>query len=311
MSDKQSVDSLIVCCEQLNLSRLQCYIRLEKAAELPAFTGSTIHGLLGHALKAVDEKLFHLFYGEISAAGESDTPQSKPVSNSCPKPYAVVPHHQYQTQWQAGQVMHFEIKLFGRVAEIGQSVIQALQLGQQMGIGSQRTPYTLLHVTELTPQGERGYTKGISLAERLHSQLQNQTSCNIQSGLHIALQTPLRIKQNGKLLTQLPSLPKWLSQIEQRLTSLIHFWQNDNPNIKKQIAALKPQHLQHYTDDNTFLQQWTRYSRKDQRNLYFDGLSGSVTFHGDIETLLPWFVIAEQLQIGGKSTFGLGQVKVL
>lgn len=294
--------SLFHICQRFNLSRLRCYIRLEKPTQLPAFTGSTIHGLLGHALKAADPKLYELFYGEFD--------------NNHAKPYAIVPgnpchNNTHHTHWHAGLVLQFEIKLFGQTATLAPQLIQALQIGQQLGFGSDRTPYTLLQVKEITPLGEQPLAGGINLGERVKHRQAALTAPKLNTGLDIILQTPLRLKKSGKFNTELPPLHRFLLQIQRRLAELMYYWQDDSKDILPTLEAIEPKQPQHYFDDHTFVQEWSRYSKKDKRDLRFDGLCGSFTLHGDIAALLPWFVIAEQLQIGGKTTFGLGQIALL
>ena len=43
----------------------------------------------------------------------------------------------------------------------------------------------------------------------------------------------------------------------------------------------------------------------------FDGLKRQVSYFGEIAPALPWLQIGEKLNVGGKTTFGLGKYQLI
>ena len=54
---------------------------------------------------------------------------------------------------------------------------------------------------------------------------------------------------------------------------------------------------------------WTRYSRRQKSTMQLGGLTGSVTFRGDIAEFLPLLDFCTQVHIGKQTSFGLGRIR--
>lgn len=283
---------LLAVAGQLRLLQLRCYVQLQRDCQLPAFKGSLLHGWFGHALMAVDSRVYDLFYGHHDAQQ--------------PKPYLITPNSQ-QTEWRAGEVFDFDITLFGAACELAPVLLRAFTAGEQLGLGPGRTPFTVLSVVSRLPGHDR---IGLHTSQLLEWLPDVSSSARLELALH--LQTPLRLKdRQGRLLKQAPTLDDLLRAARQRLYLLARHWGGMDPAL---LAALgsSPLTLGDYTAQPAcYLEDWQRYSFRQREQLPFGGLKGQLAFFGDIATALPLLLFGEQLHLGGKTTFGLGQYRLL
>ncbi len=53
-----------------------------------------------------------------------------------------------------------------------------------------------------------------------------------------------------------------------------------------------------------------RYSNRQKRRMPFGGLIGDITFEGDLAPFLPFIRLGEWVNVGKKTTFGLGRYEI-
>ncbi len=299
------------------LLKLHIAVQLKQPATLPAFKGSMWHGLLGRALKNHDENLYHIFYGEHQ--GQQ------------PKPYALCPSADHKTEWQKGELISFELTLFGEACVMATQIIEALTQGEKnktIGIGEQKIPFRVVSISSVTPEGLQAGIHPRSLSAWLsslptsasHNALHPQIGDGSAPHSEIALnfQTPVMFKQQSKALKSLDKmgLEFYIKQILRRLTQLSQFWVMDEPALFDEIHqhSLNQQAMQRNQCEVTthcYFEDSVRYSAIHQKEIPISGVKGQVSFYGNLTPLVPIFKIGELLQVGGKSTFGLGKYQLI
>lgn len=293
--------ALFSIAQQFDLLRLEITLQLQADATLPAFKGAMWHGLLGHVLMAHDSRVYHIFYGEHA--------------KQAPKPYAIVPHGDHQQVWRKGQFISFEIKLFGAASGMGQTIVDALNQAsdnKHLGVGEQRVPYCLASVASVLPTGKRvGIvpTKLFHWITDLPLEVQNKPT---EAALHF--QTPVRTKKQGSVQKkEAPDLPFWVNQTLRRLSSLTQFWVLEDAclidQLYQQTFAMLPNKV--VLDSNCYFEDWQRYSLKHDKVLPLGGLKGQVSFYGVLYGILPILKVGELLQVGSKTTCGLGSYEMI
>lgn len=286
--------ALTLIAQQCDLLKLRIHIQLKKETILPAFKGSMLHGWLGHALKHVDDRAYHALYGEHD--------------NQQPKPYIICPSEDHKTHWQAQEIYYFDIVLIGQAAQLAPIVVQAIEHGQKLGFGAQRTPFTLVSVSSLLPGKVKA---GIHTAPLFEWITFNENTFE-RTELAVNFITPLRLKVHGKILQhQAPDLALLLKQIVRRLSQLCQFWVCDEPELIKALYQELPILGDYEQNSHTYFETWERFSLKEKRQLPFGGLKGQVSYYGEIAQALPWLQVGEHINIGGKSTFGLGKYQLI
>ncbi|AOW76260.1 hypothetical protein A3Q34_04935 [Colwellia sp. PAMC 20917] len=288
------MQALTLLAQQCDLLKLRIYIQFKQSTVLPAFKGSMLHGWLGHAVKHIDERAFFALYGEHD--------------NQQPKPYIICPNEDHKTHWQAKEVYYFDIVLIGQITQLAPTVFKALEYGQKLGFGSQKTPFSLISVSSLLPGKIKA---GIHITSLL-DWLTISPDAFEQRELAVNFITPVRLKFHGKILqNQAPNLPLLLKQISRRFSQLCQFWVCDEPELLRALYQELPVLGEHEQSDHIYFENWERFSLKEQRQLPFGGLKGQVSYYGEIAQALPWLQIGEQLSIGGKTTFGLGKYQLI
>lgn len=276
--------------------RLEFVVALQADSVLPSYTGSMVHGFLGHALKAVNERVFFACY--------------MPQNAQQPRPYSVIPDLREKTHWQAGELMRFEIKLFGEAHHIAEAVIEAVQQWQRQGIGEQRTPYKLIAVNQLIA-GKRSSSLSVnSLAAQMEP---DYFDVNWLAQCHFAnlyCTTPMRLKHHGNIIQSLPNTDELVNHIMRRFKILFTHWVADDVRVLQEVLAATPAPGQVEANSHCVDVQWDRYSKKMGKTIALDGVKGHLQLSGNMLDVLPWLAVGEQLQIGGKTTFGYGSFEL-
>lgn len=284
--------------QQFNLLKLRIYIQFKQDTVLPAFKGSMLHGWFGHALKQADEHAFYVCYGEHG--------------NQQPKPYIITPNGDHKTEWLQHEVFDFEITLFGSAIDLVDHIFIALKLGENMGFGKNRTPFSVLSISSVLPTHLQTGVQPYTLHDAVSAQLASQREFSTNHEIALQLNTPLRMKYQGKIIKKAaPPLEFFLKQIQRRLILLSRFWVDDNQTLFDEISQQMPLLGAFKSSAHCYFEDWLRYSHKAEHNLPFGGLKGQFSFCGEVTEALPLLIIGEQLHIGGKTTFGLGKYQLI
>ena len=76
--------------------------------------------------------------------------------------------------------------------------------------------------------------------------------------------------------------------------------QQDFAALVKQASAVTA-----YAPDTRWMS-WGRYSQRQQREMHFSGLVGSIRLEGDLMPFAPLLHLGQWLHLGKKATFGMG-----
>lgn len=276
----------------LKILKLAVLLQLQDDCTLPAYKGSMWHGWLGNALRVVNDAVFNQLYQSLG--GEQ------------PKPYAISPGDNAKTQWRKHEFIEFGITLFGEAVKHATTLVHALQAGQVMGIGSSRTALKLVMLSNLSPTGPVLHIQPYRLADYL----QPVPAAQEQMALHLL--TPLRVKHLGKVLKTQESLTPALviATIRRRLLQLNRYW---GTVTETELEAMMTRPIATVSGcyGSVYYEDWQRFSLKQHEFLPFGGLTGVLFFEGVPAEAYQWFQLAALLQIGGKTTFGLGCLKVV
>lgn len=284
-------NKLYALAEQMLILRLHCTFQLQESGELPTFKGSMLHGWLGQQLLKQDAELYHLLYTEHA--------------QQQPKPYALA-CHDFRTHYVKNSTLSFQLTLFGSAVQLAERILQAL-CTLPLGVGQHRLAIKVQTIASETPTG---LSLGIHPLPLLA--LITPAPPQVIQAVCLQLQSPLRIKQRGSIIKNgQPPLPVILNQIQKRLAALMLFWVDDNPAwqifLNEHVRLGEHQEL----SNATYFEDWQRYSNSRQKLLPFGGLLGEVSYQGDIHNALDWLQIGQVLQLGGKTTFGLGCYKLI
>lgn len=280
--------------DQFQLVKLDLTIRFVKGGCLPDFKGSMLHGWFGHALRGGGNNAYQILFEQHDAQQ--------------PKPYVICPGLDHKTKWQAGEIYHFELMLFGHAVSIVEEVLGAIKYGQKLGFGPERVPFELLTVTSMMPNGKRLGIVPTLLSDWMIFDIYPDTATE----LVIEFITPMRTKYKGQIVkAPVDDLNFWCRQALRRLIQLSQFWVLDDQGL---FAAIYEQQLPiqvHASEKNGYFEDWQRYSLRQEEQLPFGGVKGQISFYGNLGLAPLLMKMAQVLHIGSKTTFGLGKIEVI
>jgi len=259
---------------------------LENAVVLPAFKGSVLHGIFGHALlphKALYDALF-----------ECRTPDTHPYARrfrTMPNPHILCPLDHHKTYYRAGDRLSCKLTLVGNSADLLPDLLYVLMDMGKVKIGNGASGLNLLR---FTPKP----------AFHLPS-LPEKESCTLK----LQLNTPLRIMQNGKL-ADIQQLSIVVNRLAERLALLAHFY--CNAPFVEDFSPYTRLAEQSVLADNSYAHQKRilRYSNRSELSMNLDGWLGSVWYENVPTSLLPLFYYGQHLHFGKGNTMGFGDFRV-
>ncbi|WP_299791646.1 CRISPR system precrRNA processing endoribonuclease RAMP protein Cas6 [uncultured Shewanella sp.] len=298
-----ALDALLNVANRLAILPLRCSIKMLQAGQLDENAGSTFHGGWGWALKDTAPQLWQWGYGSL---------EQRAI-----RPFAIFPPQGSHT-WLKGELLQFELTLFGPMTEDLPAILQSIKLLGELGLGHKRSQFELHQVTRIGPDGER-------LLWSTHAPLQLEqqntmfclddaflTNAPLWSHLppdrlltQITTRSRLHIKEQGRVLTQAPSALTLSKAIARRLLELV-----ENVTEAEKVAV-----LENLTDiENTCLvwehtqeQSLIRYSSRTRNRHHIEGFQGSWAYIGPgVLPLLTWLTIGRWIHLGSKTSFGFG-----
>ncbi len=290
--------------EIFKLQRLKFYLQLQSDVYLPEFTGSVVHSILYRAMQRYDYPAFRVFF--------------KQYENQQPMPYALVTNEKRKKKWQKGEIFTFEIKLFGEAVNYKHKITHAIKQFGQQGLGNSqnnRAQYKLVSITTACRDLESMHKQSNTLIEHINPQLlSSKNFLNTNTEIQLQLNSPLRIQSRHFEVHQTPELLQLLYKINKRCQALGTYFQFENKDFFKSLFQNVPQNIRVKNHHHCYYESWQRYSKKQKEKLPFGGLLGQLQYSILDESkadILPWLAIGEQLQIGSKTTFGLGHYTLM
>jgi hypothetical protein len=298
---------MMAAMAELPLCRLVFAHRFLEDAALEPLKGSLWHGVFGACLHDLQPRAYGALFGLEDSR----------------RPWALIPPLDTETWVPAGAVVQAAITLMGHgaVAHAAACVAALEEMGKR-GLGRQRARAELLEVAlqsaegELLPWPEEAHTLGAqavagglpSAAQVWRVAEQAQTTVPAQ-GLSLQLMTPLRLKEEGNIKREAPSLAllqrrllgRWVLLNPPREGGLFAPGERNAWLALAEQAPLLEHHLQGLA--------WQRRSARQQRHMPLEGLCGKLRYGAPAQALRPWWALAEWLQLGSKTSFGLGVVQ--
>ena len=137
-------------------------------------------------------------------------------------------------------------------------------------------------------------------------QLHTAVPENIET-LIVRLQTPLRLKQNNKLRRSLP-FHLLIRASLRRIAALEDAYGDGEPDIDYPEIVRRAESIETDQSDIRW-QELHRYSNRQRKKVSLSGLSGALTYCGDLTAFLPIVRYAEQVKYRQADCFWLRENK--
>lgn len=269
-------------------------------AELPPYLGSTLRGAIGQSLYRIDRAAYDYLYRN---GKKSDSQQD--IVN----PYIIMPPEFHGNKYivDQGGKLDFEFSLLGDAAKYASSLALALQNIEQYGLGAQRYPFYLLKIVNREEQRilwQRNiYYKTGENEIRIPCRRLPEVS-----GAEIELCTPLRIRRNGQLLTDI-QFQTMIRNVTSRMIAITERYGGWVDREETERLVKLAGEVRTVREDLRVLH-LERYSNRVKEKMDFSGLMGSLEYEGELTPFVPWLSAARILHIGRNTTFGMGKIEV-
>lgn len=283
---------------------------------LPDYAGSQIRGSFGRALRRIccmtrqkDCKSCPLYrtcaYTQVF---ETPPPPTHPLQHfsQIPNAYVIEPEGWGRRVCEPGETLEFDLVLIGRARDSLALVIYAFQKAFSFDIG--RGKAELIRVQTVDGQTTNTIFDSSLKTVREHEQ---GTRIAVPDGseIHLQIQTPLRLQQNG-----VPLLPgevtayPILTALLRRIALLYEFQCLDKLDLNfhqlsEMAGAVALESSLEWVD-------WIRYSSRQNRHMNLGGVTGSIVLR-DVPPEFRVLLAAGQLShVGKNATFGLGRYRI-
>jgi hypothetical protein len=287
---------------------------------LPAYSGSAWRGLFGHGLKhtvCVTRKrdcaacmlLRSCVYPYLFETAPDPQSEKMRRQQDVPHPFVLRPDPDLPGELAANERFSLELVLVGRAVSHLAYVLQAFRVAGERGVGKARARFALRTVEQSNLTiWQPIYADGGALDARPPRTIAIPP---VPEEVRIRIQTPLRLRREGTLITPRNfRFQDLFGNLLRRISMLSYFhtdWglETDFRGLVDAARALE------VTRRDLHWREWTRYSSRQQRRLQMGGLVGSIALEGeDLAPFWPYLWLGQWVHAGKGAVMGLGRYRL-
>lgn len=297
-------------------------IQVNNEMELPYYKGSTFRGGFGNIFKKVvcvlkrqdckdcflKSSCIYAYIFETFPDGESHILNMNKYER-IPHPFIIEPPLETKKIYQAGETISFNLVLIGKACEYAPYFIYAFDELGKTGIGKGKKPYKLISVydeNELVYRSEDKTIKNVPARRIEIDSLWNIKKDGNEMEIKLEFITPVRIKYKRELAHELPF--HVLIRNLLRRTLLLHYF-----HCEKRIPEYDHKSIIHEAEEVKTVKSslrwwdWERYSNRQKTKMMMGGLTGEITYRGNLEPFMELLKVGEIVHVGKATGFGLGK----
>lgn len=323
---QSEMQSLLDQARSFEWASYELCFEVQGKGDLPAYLGSSLRGVFGHAFKEVvclvnhrdcqkcllSQRCPYPYVFETKRPGQAEMMTRY---NQIPHPFVLIPPapvSDKENPVQPGMLLRTSFRLFGPTRQMLPYFILGWEQMGDRGLGYQRVPLRLKSVNYLLDDGRSQsiYTPGCELSAGWEDLCQTLSQRPIQlSPLRLDLETPLRLSQQGRFLNRDLPFESLIASILRRLSMILYFHQQLRVEVDfkaltdaaAQVPVLR-QEL-HFQDFN-------RWSNRQGKKMNLGGLMGHVIYAATAQDFAPLLRLGEILLAGKGTSFGLGRYRL-
>ena len=295
---------------QFPIARYKLQFEVTEKIELPTYAGSTLRGAFGQTLRKISGmKSFEDNKGDLSPYAQIFAPSIPEHNHSqkfsqVPSAYIIEPPQWGARDYNVGEILSFDIVLFGNLLDKLAIIIFAFQQAFQHKVAQGKAHLIDVYQQDNQLQWQDIWRNGI-LKPISNKVIIPKT---LSPNLNIQLQTPLRLQKNGEpLKVNTITVTRFLLTLAKRISLLSEFYQEplnlDFEQLKQEITEVK---------DLKFLQwqDWYRYSSRQKQKMPLGGVIGEWQFSHLSENWQKLIYLGQWLHCGKNASFGLGKYQI-
>jgi hypothetical protein len=322
---KITIKGLKTMFENFKIAKFDIILKAgEEGLSLPPYKGSTLRGGFGSVFKRIacaqrdaDCQICMLRatcpYTYIFETFPPDGSNVLRNYESVPRPFVLEPPLETKTVYNAGEVLQFNLILFGKaITYLPYFVIAFKELGE-VGIGKGRKGFELIEiaaVNELVGQREVIYSADSTLVRNVDlsikgSDILEHCSHLLIEELLIEFKTMSRLKYDGQFVRQVP-FHILIRNLLRRLSSIYYFHhgvrqEGDYKDLIQEAEKVTT------TFEETKWVDWERYSSRHDKKMNLGGIVGTVCYQVELAEFMPLLVLGQWSHVGKACTFGMGK----
>lgn len=289
---------------ELSVYRCRFTFRVDRSGRLPQWTGSTWRGAFGRALKdtvcvtglshcsgcPMFERCIHTAIFETSPVpGMGKMRKYK----AAPRPYVLLPSG--GGHLNRNDLLHLEIRLFGRATRHAALVRAAIERAAARGLGRMRLPLTCIEAADQSSETLR----------------LDRAPAAPQSPVTIRLLSPLRLRASGRLAGPGDlGFGDFFSVLLRRLSMLSTFHQRRPFEVDFRGLVDSARRIR-WQDTDLRLQAVRRYSSPQNTRIDMSGLLGRMVLPAEsARAFWPWLWMGQSTLVGRGCVMGLGHYRL-
>ncbi|HDR1284616.1 TPA: CRISPR system precrRNA processing endoribonuclease RAMP protein Cas6 [Pasteurella multocida] len=297
----------------LPIARYRLHFQVTQPIMLPDYAGSTLRGAFGRALRKIscmtklaDCKGCPLYrtcpYTNIF---ETPAPESHHLQkfSQVPNGYIIEPPQWGKKQYDIGEELSFNLVLFGRLIDQLALIVFAFKRAFEYQVANGQA--TFIDIQHITFRESKSILKNGHIID--HNTVLSLPK-HLPTDLTLQINTPLRLQENGKVLSATTiHFSRLLLGLAKRIVLLNEFHhqpiQIDFEPLKHALADIKDDKQLEWRD-------WTRYSSRQNQRMQLGGLVGQWHLQHVSSQWATLLYIGQWLHCGKNATFGLGQYEI-
>ncbi len=311
---------MLSALDRLRILPLVVEARARAPIALPAFSGSTLRGAFGRALKDAVCVTSHRECDACRVADDCAFPAI--FEHAVAHPYGIHPPAA-TAGFAPGDRFSFDVTLIGRATEWMPAVVDAAARMGERGLGVSRGAFDVTRVTAAAPAGAPlviaegeplAFVRTARAATFAPSAFLPMVEAARSPRFAIELVTPARLVEDGAVVES-PSFASIIRALLRRAATLLREHEGVPLDLTAaDRAALRAcaARVSTVASDLERVDQ-VRFSARQHRTMNLFGVRGTIAFEvegGDAAPLLPLLALGAAIGVGKGTTFGLGRMRV-
>mgnify|MGYP001186285328 CR=1 FL=1 len=289
----------------LKVLKLRAVFRAEENGELPAFLGSTIRGVLGHAMRnsvcISPNTRCHLCQFADDCEYTAHFATAGNIAGSV-NPFVLFVPVRNKTEWKRGDLLTFDITIFGKPTMAADFYIRGILMMGNYGWGVRRMKFSPVQIINVYDKSLI-WSDGQVWTENFQPFFLEIEGRETNSVL-LRFNSPTRVVRSQKLQRKL-SFDQVIESVLTRIHLLMHAYEGIVLELDEEALLEAAKSIRTVEEAWQFVD-FKRYSKTYNRKLGLPSIEGFVRFEGDITPFTPLLELGEIVQIGKNTTHGFG-----
>ncbi|MDN3514311.1 MAG: CRISPR system precrRNA processing endoribonuclease RAMP protein Cas6 [Candidatus Brocadia sp.] len=327
--------------ETFRLAKFRFTVCARGQIRFPAYKGAAFRGGFGYAFKRVvcvikgkacDDCLLKqkCIYSYIFETPPPEDAEMLRLYAKVPHPFVIEPPATEKLTFTPGEEFSFYVILIGQAIDyLPYFIYTFTELGKQ-GIGQGRGKYELLQVEGIGLENEsvriydnktqtltsqypmvqaRQLKQNPPCQEWTEGDVKDTTQRNSCNGkITISLLTPLRLRFDGSITDEI-EFHVLIRSLLRRISSLSYFHCNEKLEVDFKGLIEKAKAVRQTASDIQWFD-WKRYSTRQEEWMSLGGVTGAISYEGDLSEFMPFLKLGEYVHVGKGTSFGLGKYSI-